>query len=699
MSNNTQNVKIAKQIASTLHQTADIDPDFIEDHREDIRRTRDLLSLLLAEVESPVVPQPDPEPIGLNDVADGRYDGGNQALSLELRIDFAGSGVISGDLFGTQAGQRDYLVSFRTAPGTRVDPNDAQPWAIVFQSLDTDARIGRATLAAGSSAGTVRLTLKVDGAIDGLPANRDFEMTAEWQAPQMRQLGIELERETGTEAPPVFDFNGRAMSYRQAFQDAGFEVVDVGSQSAIPKEDGGWGTTQLHALMTDFAQASLSRAAWRQQLLWLGRSTRSGLLGVMFDTTAQLPRQGTAVFDTEIRNGVHDPVERKIIQTTVHEIGHGLNLAHRFERELGRADSKSFMNYDWRYRGGNQRTAFWANFDFTFDPDELEFLRHAPRNAVIPGGAAFHSINYWADGNGGYSPYVPEVPLDFLELRLDPPIGGAVFAFGQPVFLGITLTNRSGQTLNLDRRLLDPKTGFLEILVRRVAGGPGDDNSAVHFHPMLERCFDFDPGRADTVPTGQSISDNLNLTFGSGGFTFPEPGRYEIQAVVVIYDDRGDLNPSNDRELIVPSNRLQIHVAHPESRTEEEEVVTVLQREDVGAWFALGGSSALEAAEKALEAVLERRLYGTKDVTDPIAANILRCQGINAGRRYRRFISGRYRSTEGKPDVAASLLGRLGDAAMRAFDRSTAAATGRLRDKQNRWAQDTAKRSSTRKRK
>ena len=123
-----------------------------------------------------------------------------------------------------------------------------------------------------------------------------------------------------------------------------------------------------------------------------------------------------AVFAEEIRSIPGIDNDRKLIQTSVHELGHALNLAHRFERVVGRADSTSFMNYDWRYRGGNKRDEYWSRFAFTFDPDELSFLRHGPRSAVIPGGAPFHSIRYWNEGTGGYSPYVPERPLSGFKL-------------------------------------------------------------------------------------------------------------------------------------------------------------------------------------------------------------------------------------------------------------------------------------------
>ena len=172
--------------------------------------------------------------------------------------------------------------------------------------------------------------------------------------------------------------------------------------------------------MQDFAQESLKRRDWALHLLLLDKSDQRGLLGVMFDDTQVLPRQGAAVFAGEIRGIDGIDHDRKLIQTSVHELGHALNLAHRFERVVGRADSSSFMNYDWRYGGGDKRDEFWERFSYSFDPDELSFLRHGVRPAVIPGGAAFHSVRYWNEGTGGYSPYVTEAPLEGFALELKP---------------------------------------------------------------------------------------------------------------------------------------------------------------------------------------------------------------------------------------------------------------------------------------
>jgi hypothetical protein len=396
----------------------------------------------------------------------------------------------------------------------------------------------------------------------------------------------------------------------------------------------------------------------------------------MFDTTANLPRQGSAVFGEEIRQWAGANFTRKIIQTTVHEVGHALNLAHRFERELGRADSVSFMNYDWRYRGGGRQQEFWSKFDFSFDPDELEFLRHAPRTAVIPGGREFHSVHYWSEGGGGYKPYYPEVRITDLELKLTGPTAGLVFNFLQPVFLQVELVNRTGQPFNIPDWFLDPKGGALDIVVRRVSGS-GNGGAASLWVPVMQRCYDVAQELADLVPDGGSVQRNLNLTFGAGGFAFAEPGEYEVQAVVSIP------NPQVLREYIIPSNVLKIRVGYPRSREEEADALVIL-RGDVGLYFALGGSRALDRAGSDLEEVRRRRQGRARKITDPIVANIVRCQGIDAGRSYLRSREGEFVVDESNFEQAAELLEKLDDEALRAFDPDTAENTKKLAERHRR---------------
>lgn len=622
---------------------------------------------------------PAPEPVALQD---GRYLGGNAFLKVDLRLDDGLCGVISADFFRSDQFGKNYVASIRTNPGERITLDDGQ-WEIIAEDEHGGKANGTLTLkATHDNPVTLNAQLFLNSAIHGLPSRRTIGFTAEWQSAEMRTIGVELESEQNVEPLPEFEYNGQPISLNLALRKSGISVIETGRPSQIPANPNGWGNTQLHTLLRDFSQASLSQRAWDLHLLLLARSTRQGLLGVMFDTQDNLPRQGTAVFATTIRELFGTSANRKLIQTTTHELGHALNLAHRFERVVGRADSLSFMNYDWRYKGGNHRHEYWSHFDFNFDSDELEFIRHAPLPALIPGGASFHSINYWADGNGGYSPYVPEVEMTGYRLTLTPPLAGPVFEFGQPVFLGVELHNETGRTVDIPPVLLDPKAGFLEVLIRRWDGAANSSDLAHAdvFVPVYQRCYDLDESVFDIVPDGKSIKDNLNITFGSGGFAFAEPGVYDVTALVVLYDS------ANQQDRIIRSNTLRIRVGVPKSHAEEQDGM-VLLRSDVGLYFALGGSDGLDKADDDLSELLERRVGKAKTITDPVAANIVRCKGINAGRPYTRYAHGEYTERDGNREQAADWLEKLGSRALKAFDASTASSTERLAAKHRQAAE------------
>ena len=543
-------------------------------------------------------------------------------------------------------------------------------WSIIGSDDEGRRATGKLTLEPQTTdSSALTGTLFLDTALTGLPVQTDVHFAADFTSPRMRRLGIELEREQAVEELPSVNLNGTAVTVQSSLEAAGFDISNVGQSTIIPTPQQKWGTAQLHALMVDMAQAQLNRPAWELHLLLLSESSRDGLLGIMFDSSDPLPRQGSAVFAKEISNFVTEPdFPRKLIQTTVHELGHALNLAHRFERVVGRADSISFMNYDWRYRGGNHRDEFWTNFQFTFDSDELAFLRHSPRQALIPGGAPFHSINYWSDGNGGYSPYVPEVPISFLELNLRPPVSGPIFNFSQPVFLEIELKNLSDNTFAFTPEILDPKSGLLEVLIRR----RGSNDPADHFIPIMERCFEMSSDRLADLPPGGTINNNLNLTFGSAGFPFAEPGEYDVTALLIFFDQQ------SEQDLVVTSNTLRIRIRFPQS-SEDENDAMVLLRDDVGLYFALGGSTALTTVHDELENIRQRRQGKRKTITDPIVTNIVRCAGIDAGRPYDRYIDGKFKHVRGNRAKAAELLEQLSPAVLKkAFDAHTAKHTEAL---------------------
>ncbi|HYN40098.1 MAG TPA: hypothetical protein VES39_12685, partial [Rhodospirillales bacterium] len=279
----------------------------------------------------------------------GRYRGGTVQMAVDLRIDLD-AGVISADLWRLDtAGQRTWVASLRSAPGAAL----AGAIAVFAEDRWAARSSGRIDLTpAGTAGAAVHCVLLFDRPLDGLPFGREIAFTCERIGDGLRELGLELELEDAVPPPPQVTDAGRTMSIEQALADAGIEVIRAGEQSRLPQAPaGGWSEKHLEELMVDFAQNDLSRRDFITHVLWLSQSNRGGLLGVMFDTDDELPRQGLAVFAKTIRDayaGRPEHRDRKLIQTAVHEIGHALNLAHCFEREVGRADSTSFMNYDWR---------------------------------------------------------------------------------------------------------------------------------------------------------------------------------------------------------------------------------------------------------------------------------------------------------------------------------------------------------------
>jgi hypothetical protein len=426
--------------------------------------------------------------------------------------------------------------------------------------------------------------------------------------------------------------------------------------------------------MSQFADESLTSPSWILHLLLLSRARDERLLGVMFDSGVydvnNLPRQGAAVFETPISTH-YAGQKRKMIQTVVHELGHALNLAHRFEREIGRADSTSFMNYDWRYKGGYQHAEYWRNFRFTFDDDEVRFLRHAPLPLILPGKAEFHTARYWSEGTGGYSPYVPEVPITDLGLSLAPPPTGPIFGFGTPVFLSATLTNNTNQTLDLPDYFLDPKSGLLQLLVKRLTGpGPSGGNET-RFRPIFTRCYDRPAGIAEILNPGQTMSNNINLTFGSAGFTFAEPGNYEVTAVLALYDNAQKV------EYIVKSDPLTIRIAYPQSPDEERDALEIFSS-DIGYYFALGGSDVLDKAADKLEAIRQKRQGKKATISDPLVAYIGRCQAINLSREFITYKDGDYSKRPANISKAISILDFVGKTAKQLFDADTLGGTNSL---------------------
>lgn len=587
-------------------------------------------------------------------IDDGRYQGRTETLFIDLRVDAEGSGAVSADVFRIRAEGQEYGASVRTQENVKEAPGN---WLALWQLNPAHKVTGTISLdPAGDRQDAVLVTLRLDEPLNRLPAKTDLVIEATRTSAALRSIGIEIDVEEGVALPAPVTFGGVARNLEECLGRAGFAVKHIGEPTPIQRgEAARWSDsaiyTALHAIMLNSAKVPETRA-WELRLLMLGESQLPSLRGVMFDFQDTLPRQGAAVFASTFAEENRD---RNLLRTMIHELGHALNLAHRFEREVGRRDSASFMNYPHRYRGVDPTRGYFDAFSFAFDADELSFLRHGPRGAVIPGGEPFHSVRYWADG--GHPGGNPEVEfLPFARMTLSPPATGPAFVFGQPVFLTVALHNTGEEDIQLNSAYLDPKV-YLEFTIER-------QGVQVPFVPSVQRCVDqFEPSSDVVIPSGQKLENNVQLTFGSGGFTFAEPGVYDITPHVVITRRNQQLNLV---DFVVRGETLRITVLPPVDDREAE----TLMRSDVGALFTLGGADALQGAADALAEIADRR-----GPQDPVAAAILRAAGLNAGRESVRMAGDRLVTREADPALAAELLTGLN---LDAFDPLTARETRRL---------------------
>ncbi len=133
-------------------------------------------------------------------------------------------------------------------------------------------------------------------------------------------------------------------------------------------------------------------------------------------------------------------------------------------------------------------------------------------------------------------------------------------------------------------------------------------------------------------------------------------------------------------ELVVRSNTLRIRVRYPSSSTQENDAMILFQ-EEVGLYFSLGGLRSLSKTADKLEEIRQKRQGKATRITDPIVANIIRCQGIDAGRIYTRYQNGKFIQEEGDRAKAAELLSQLTPKSLEIFDAQTAESTVQLAQK------------------
>ncbi|KMW58757.1 hypothetical protein AIOL_003737 [Candidatus Rhodobacter oscarellae] len=385
-----------------------------------------------------------------------------------------------------------------------------------------------------------------------------------------------------------------AVTIERAFREAGFDVQMSAERSSIPLEDAGsnetWSNSELHNAMQRFWSRYDDQAQWGLWVIYAAMHDRGDDLGgIMFDNIGSNHRQGTAIFtDSFISRPpfgeTHPDAWRRRMQiwTAVHEIGHGFNMAHSWEKALGDAfpltaknepEARSFMNYPYGVSGGQE--AFFSDFEFRFSDRELLFLRHAPRDFVRMGGAR------WGSNHGLEAP--PDMTEQHFQLELRPNRDRNVFPFMEPVHLELKLTNTSTEPRKVPSDILTDGH-HLAIAVAR----DGAEKTRRH-RPFVMACQSL---QTTEVAAGKSLYATHFVAASTGGWLIDEPGFYSVQAAVSI---EGEMLISNVLRIYVsPGSHMQAHTIAPD-----------FFNEDVGRVLAFQGVPELSKANDVLQEVIE----------------------------------------------------------------------------------------------
>lgn len=433
------------------------------------------------------------------------------------------------------------------------------------------------------------------------------------------------------------DLPNETISMATVYQRAGFDATMSPNTSVIPAAGAGanstWSDSEMHNAMVTYWSRFADKPQWAMWVLFARQhDTGPSLGGVMFDDIGTNHRQGTAIFtDSFIQNAPAGDANaaawrrRMVFWTAIHEMGHGFNLAHSWQKALGNPwialanepEARSFMNYPFNVAGG--QSSFFSDFRFRFSDQELVFMRHAPRRFVQMGNAN------WFVNHGFEDTTALKLPRTWA-LQIRPNRAVNQYAFMEPVKLELKLTNASGEVQGIEPDLLaDGK--HIAVYVGREGG------LTKKWNPFVTRCH---RPHTDPIAPGASVYGAHMIGTSTNGWLIDEPGFYKVQAAIDM-----------DGEIVI-SNVLRIYVTPPASAAESQ-LAPDYFTEDVARVIAFEGAPELARATDTLKEVVAR-CAGT-----PAATHAAVAASAPMLRDYKRLEAG--------PDASLSIKSTKADVA------------------------------------
>jgi hypothetical protein len=529
--------------------------------------------------------------------------------------------IISGDL--TVGGKTHWFLSHRRAR-TR-DPVRFVATTGAPDRIEADVRFGPRNFVSGSwgtlamdFTATNRATVRLEG-----PAGLDRTVKLVWKQKEFRDVIVELDKLAGTDFPRAITWNEIKRDLSRVLRAAGFKPTIIRSNRAVADNPDGWTTGELHNALTTYRRGE--RAPWYVHVFITSRFQEEDpvddeeTLGIMFDTDHgegdlnAIPREGCAVF-IDAHRAVYGgegeaTVEREILMTLIHEIGHTFNLLHSFESDKGRPDSPSIMNYPEEYDYGEAQ--YYEDFTFSFDRDELIHLHHHSAVVTEPGRAdgeefgrdifreAPRRLRRSADEEvrrrsaRTFETALREVRAkvrEELELRVTLPKTRVLRS--EPLVATVSIVNVGTEPVSF-RTALDWAAGDVRLQVARQG-----TNDYETLHPPMRRCM---RRGLRTLAPGEHVETAIPLMLTREGDPLGSTGVFEIRAMLQVR--RGD------KWVDLVSKAAQLVVAKP-SNERELELARLYRTKDLKAYLLMPGAAlrpaGREAANRLHEVALEQ---------------------------------------------------------------------------------------------
>ena len=425
-----------------------------------------------------------------------------------------------------------------------------------------------------------------------------------WRSKYFRKANLEIFTLNGAEHPPttVPDGNGGTESFETIFETAGWNlsVTRNTTKIALPASlagtsiDACWDWDDLHDLMvsTPGYDNTLVDKKWRVFLLSVP-ATLGCSRGVVFDQTTgdtnDIDREGSATFSHDGFNvgsssnygAAEDELmkdwPRGYLRSAAHEVGHAFNQYHQASQNSimcptpGVADALDASG-----------DTFPDDIELAFNDTVRHKLIHQPDPAIRPGAMD------WATALN-----VPEADdinfydSDDLELKVKTNKGNV--SIGEPIEVSWTLTNKMASAVTIAGSI-SPDQHTTRVSVTSPDGSIRYMRLPLEAHDSSHR--------PQLLAPGKSESSGTMLFWSRRGFAFEQPGRHQIN-VILLWEDSGI--------FFAVESSTDVWVNYPVTERDNE-IAALMMNDNVGRFILTGNKKRYpEGVERIKEAITKHK--------------------------------------------------------------------------------------------